>query len=1305
MNIQELENFQLAKAIDFNTDLNPQLFTTGDRMRPLVRNKLMNIADHFREFLGVQDIALIDIEVSGSNAAYSYTPHSDVDLHLIVDFSELPDNEIYKELFTAKQYQYNDQHDIKIKGYDVELYVQDAAQAHHSLGSYSVMNDEWNRIPTKQRANLNDTATLLKYEKLKALAIRALAADNEKYLIDVLDIVKKYRQAGLDQHGEFGPENLAFKMLRTDGYFEKLWKKKRGHVDQSLSLETEKPDTLAQELMAELNAGSTTIQTESMVKRMATARESLFDDFDYDYVYEAASGLVTLEAAYDGNIGLMELMKFYKTASKDMVDLLKRLIAANKNKEAWQLIQKVTDTNLVGKEFNEGKDNSIKISTPLKRKWTYYKVTADISKQIGVYLEDGEVIGLATINNQQILWMPFNDSMMVVLNKTPSGIKPINIVNDDIKAGYLYIRWDKAPKGRRADIAEQFAALNISKQFLKIPRTLYRGLVLTPQQIKNINAGKRLRASTQSASSWTTNRENAKTFTGAKQGVIIKKQFKISDVICHLELLDQFFGLPLQDRWMAENEVLVKGNGIGNYLDPNLEKIEFVNFYTEQVDEGVGIIIKGVNTTDDVDENSTKREAAKLRLTVTKDGIPPIPKNGVPDLFEGVLRELNMSPGRLQKEVNRIIKSAAPRIGLEFEVIMPHDEEGNPDITSHTTMDEIKEFFSENSDEDFAQLDEIYNDWLTEKQNTWTEEQANEVLNSPTEETSKKIEFMVDHYVSSGDADDIIAKITGSEDNIEITTEMADETLARADQIYKANGPVDHWPQPTSGADPFIQLYYEIFAEDGKQALGYFMNFISDDFYNSEMASSDTEYSVGTYLRSHHVNSMGDVYRDFDDTLLWSGGPLHSGEFDENYAYQVADELEEIVGEPVSVEGGDSYGDINTAHSWVVTSDASIRPDEDKGDDAGLEIITPAMEYLEGIGHIISVFDYLKSKDAYVNSSTGLHINVSLDNIAHSMLNYPKLVVMLGDEAIMDQYHRTFNEYAMSSLDSLSNMMNANVGFPRDKPRKVKEIAAMMGKLRGDFNNAVASSFENVDFGKFSSVGIREGWIEFRAAGGENYLDDLDDIISMINRFIMAYIVACDPEAYKNEYGKKLYRLISDVTGKQASPNAMALFAKFSAGIITKDELISRVSAIRAEKGSEIAKSLSARDALDAIAEISKKGRVTLAYAQVAWNAGMDVEMKRFSDSSNATLQKKRATKEVYANLMKDVKHYRKAGMPPTQTDVINNIADEHDIEDVEAKEFLHAAMGHELRLVDDQVVAAKRAYKNLMNDLRHYNR
>jgi hypothetical protein len=59
------------------------------------------------------------------------------------------------------------------------------------------------------------------------------------------------------------------------------------------------------------------------------------------------------EAAYEGNIGAMEMMKFFQKASPEQKKELKALIADKKKKEAWQMVQQVTGVKLVGKEFRE----------------------------------------------------------------------------------------------------------------------------------------------------------------------------------------------------------------------------------------------------------------------------------------------------------------------------------------------------------------------------------------------------------------------------------------------------------------------------------------------------------------------------------------------------------------------------------------------------------------------------------------------------------------------------------------------------------------------------------------------------------------------------------------------------------------------------------------------------------------------------------------------------------------------------------------------------------------------------------------
>ena len=222
MDIKELNSFKVSDAITFHDHLNPRLFH-GNRLQPAVEKQLKIIAQDFLQELGVYDINVKDITVSGSNAAYSYTKHSDLDLHILVDLSEQPNDEVYKELFHAKKTLYNDSHDIKVNGIPVELYVQDVAFPVISLGEYSVLNNKWIKIPNKRRSNFDHTDAKAKYEKLAKLIEYALHANDLKQVKNVLETIKRYRQTGLEKGGEFGPENIVFKALRSQGLITKLY--------------------------------------------------------------------------------------------------------------------------------------------------------------------------------------------------------------------------------------------------------------------------------------------------------------------------------------------------------------------------------------------------------------------------------------------------------------------------------------------------------------------------------------------------------------------------------------------------------------------------------------------------------------------------------------------------------------------------------------------------------------------------------------------------------------------------------------------------------------------------------------------------------------------------------------------------------------------------------------------------------------------------------------------------------------------------------------------------------------------------
>jgi len=240
MNLEELESYNLADAVKFNSRLNPRLWGSNEHLRPEVRETLLKIADDFREFLGVDNIDLEDITVSGSNAAYTYTPHSDIDLHLVVRPPSNADD-VYRELFNAKKYQYNDEHDIKIGDYDVELYVQDADQPHVSQGIYSVKNNDWIQVPRRRRAQVDDISTRSKYEDVVTRIEQAIASGSEEQMTALWNKIKEMRKNGLAEHGEFGPENLTFKMLRTQGAIERLNAARNAAHDRRLSLKEKQP--------------------------------------------------------------------------------------------------------------------------------------------------------------------------------------------------------------------------------------------------------------------------------------------------------------------------------------------------------------------------------------------------------------------------------------------------------------------------------------------------------------------------------------------------------------------------------------------------------------------------------------------------------------------------------------------------------------------------------------------------------------------------------------------------------------------------------------------------------------------------------------------------------------------------------------------------------------------------------------------------------------------------------------------------------------------------------------------------------
>ena len=233
---------QIVKSFETKETLSDQIFE--DRkghfvMRDEIKKRLLEVSNDFIESLGVE-FFIHDVVLTGSLANYNWSQYSDVDLHILIDFEESKyEMDILKEFFDAKKNVWNEKHDIKIKGYDVEVYVQDVNEEHISSGVYSILHNKWIIEPEKDKPNIDDRKILEKGEEF-GKKIDHLTKNPKDITIDQLEDlrkkIKEFRQSGLESGGEYSYENLTFKLLRRNGYIQKLLRLKTQLTDKKLSI-------------------------------------------------------------------------------------------------------------------------------------------------------------------------------------------------------------------------------------------------------------------------------------------------------------------------------------------------------------------------------------------------------------------------------------------------------------------------------------------------------------------------------------------------------------------------------------------------------------------------------------------------------------------------------------------------------------------------------------------------------------------------------------------------------------------------------------------------------------------------------------------------------------------------------------------------------------------------------------------------------------------------------------------------------------------------------------------------------------
>lgn len=500
------------------------------------------------------------------------------------------------------------------------------------------------------------------------------------------------------------------------------------------------------------------------------------------------------------------------------------------------------------------------------------------------------------------------------------------------------------------------------------------------------------------------------------------------------------------------------------------------------------------------------------------------------------LVEVDMSPGALK----RWAKSDAAqrvRVGFEFEMYFPNtssdDSEDDPydydrDDRPHSIQDVI-DFFSEGNNPSprgtlnrlEAQMYDRYSDWRQEAiDGEMTESGFFEFMDEKddTEDirTDKQAEFRLEAEEELGDEagrDEISDRVQ------ELWINWVDTQWNRGDSVY-------------------MEQYRDYVSE-----------------------AQEENFSEGAWLRSEY-RYMSDVQNEW--SLDWphmNERYREGGQAPEAWA----DELSSVIGMPVKFGGyhGTRRGE---DHANLEYDSSLDEPESDE--DAGLELITPYRPLPEALQILDSVIEFANRMGIYTNSSTGLHMNVSLEDVKN--VDWVKLVMFMGDTYILDTFERRANTYARSSMMKLMDKVRERRAEQpvqeQDEDRAIYggeiDIDRAMGLMR---DNMIELARQAVQSGlgrdKYQSVHVKPlddggSYIEFRGPGGDwlGKQDENADVLrNTVFRLGRAMEIAADPEAERREYAKKLYKTLTPEMPQLRS--AIQMFSLYSAGAINSEQL------------------------------------------------------------------------------------------------------------------------------------------------------
>ncbi len=232
-----LDSFQVQSKLNSE-------FWLENKLNPFIRERLIKIAEDFWTELDL-GVDFEDITFTGSLANYNWSKYSDIDLHIIIDYTKVDKNvDLVREMFMAKKSVWNQRHDIFIHDFEVEIYVQDGGEEHVSTGVYSILDDRWLTEPESMEFSIDKPSVQKKaagiMDEIDKIEGMVASGENEKaksYADKLKTKIRKMRQSGLEREGAYSNENLAFKVLRRNDSLGRLSDLQASAYDRAMGVQ------------------------------------------------------------------------------------------------------------------------------------------------------------------------------------------------------------------------------------------------------------------------------------------------------------------------------------------------------------------------------------------------------------------------------------------------------------------------------------------------------------------------------------------------------------------------------------------------------------------------------------------------------------------------------------------------------------------------------------------------------------------------------------------------------------------------------------------------------------------------------------------------------------------------------------------------------------------------------------------------------------------------------------------------------------------------------------------------------------